>query len=103
MTKKKDDDMDGIIFFGAADRKSDRDGELDPEGKITSEYPAFYFKSKIDELKDEIKTDEAHLARNKRFRIFDSVQVATQEEALKDKRERLELIESSKPKMTSKQ
>jgi hypothetical protein len=48
--------LDDINFFGAVDRKGKR-----ADGKITSEYPAFYFHTQFDELKENTERAERQL------------------------------------------
>lgn len=48
--------LSSVQFFGSVDRK---DGKSD--GKITSEYPAFYFTTQIDELRENIARNERAL------------------------------------------
>ena len=45
--------LESVEFFGSVDRK---DGK--PDGRITSEYPAFYFTTQIDELAENIARNE---------------------------------------------
>jgi len=45
--------LDDIQFFGAVDRKGKR-----ADGAITSEYPAFYFHTQYDELKENTEKQE---------------------------------------------
>lgn len=49
--------LDDINFFGSVDRKGKRD-----DGAVTSEYPAFYFHTQFDELKEETEKQERQLA-----------------------------------------
>ena len=48
--------LDDINFFGSVDRKGKRE-----DGAVTSEYPAFYFHTQYDELKEETEKQERQL------------------------------------------
>lgn len=94
---------DGPIFFGGVDRKVDRDGELDPDGAILSEFPAFYHSQHIEELKEEISSLERNLNRYKREKIFDEEGLYRQARSIKAKKAKLQLIEQSKPSLNATQ
>ena len=48
--------LDGIQFFGSVDRKGKT-----KDGAITSEYPAFYFHTQYEELKEETEKQERQI------------------------------------------
>ena len=48
--------LDGINFFGSVDRKGKT-----KDGAITSEYPAFYFHTQYEELKEETEKQERQI------------------------------------------
>ena len=100
MTNKKDD---SVYFFSGADRKTDQEGNLNPNGKILSEYPAWMHKAAIEDLKEEIQQGERNIHRYKRNKIFDSESLYKQDRNLEAKKKKLEIIEASRPKLTGKQ
>lgn len=74
-----------VEFFGKADR--------DKDGRIGSTYPAWYFDSKIDTMKESIQRKEQALSRGDVPSDF----VYQTREDLKREQGRLEEIESSRP------
>lgn len=83
--------MDGIQFFGSVDRTRD--------GKIKSAMPAYYNPRHVEELKEEIHQMEVAISNG----YVSQGQVGDHKAKLKQKKERLDEIESSKPKLTAKQ
>jgi len=100
MTNKKED---SVYFFSQVDRRVDRDGELDSEGQILSEYPAWMHDSAIANLKEEIEQSSRNIHRYKRDRLFDEESIFKQDRDLKAKKAKLALIEKSRPKLTGTQ
>lgn len=75
-------------FFGKPDK--------DKEGRIGSTYPAWYFDSKVEVMKENISRRESALERGD----VPSDYVYQTREDLKRDKERLDEIESSRPKLT---
>ena len=86
--------MEGIEFFGGADRKEGR-----PDGRITSEYPAWMHKYQMDELKESIERKERELKNNR----IPFEHVATAREELAREKEKYAAIKDSVPKLSDKQ
>jgi hypothetical protein len=83
-----------IKFFGAVDREKN-----DPNGKILSAYPAWYYDEKIDRLSDDIIVRENKINSGR-------VPAASLEEERKElqiRKERMKAIKTSKPKMVGKE
>ena len=77
----------GIVFFGEIDRNE--------KGQIKSEFPAYYFESNIEDLRDEIGWKKRALER-KNINWEDVESTKKEVEGLEKK---LHLIETSKPKL----
>jgi len=92
MSKKIKDN--GIQFFGELDRKGKQ-----ADGAIASEYPAWYFITNLENLKEEIANDERRLGRLKAQKIFDPEQHARMEEDLQGRKEKYERAVNSRPKL----
>lgn len=77
-----------LEFFGKADK--------DRDGKIGSTFPAWYFDSKIDTIREGIQRKEQALSRGDVPADF----IYQTREDLKREQERLDEIESSKPRLS---
>ena len=75
-----------IVVFGKVDR--------DRDGKIRSEFPAWYWKQQIDELSESVAHKERMLERD----LVPASEKPSMREKLKMERERMEEINASKPK-----
>ena len=82
-----------IRFFGAVDREKN-----DPNGKILSAYPAWYYDEKIDRLNDDIIVRENKI---KSGRVPAS-SIEEERKELEARKERMKLIRGSRPKVTGK-
>jgi len=85
--------LDKIEFFGSPDRK----GKM-AEGKITSEFPAWYFENKINDLRYEIERNENRISKN----MIPDHEIPRVKEENKRLIERLSSILKSKPKINGK-
>lgn len=83
-----------IKFFGAVDREKN-----DPNGKILSAYPAWYYEEKIDKLKDDIAILENRLANGR----VPASSIEDHKKELELRKTRLKAILLSKPKVTGKE
>ena len=101
--EKKDKGSGDVYFFSGVDRRVDQNGDLNPDGKILSEYPAWYFDNQIEDLQEEISTCQKNISRYRKDRIFDEESIYKQNRDLELKKKKLELIESSKPKLNGAQ
>jgi hypothetical protein len=79
-----------IKWFGEVD--------LNQHRKIAVDYPAWYFDVQVDQLKNEISERQ----RNIDLGIYSGKDLIKQREILKNRKGRLEAIESSKPKLEGK-
>ena len=84
---------DQIKFFGAVDRERN-----DPNGKILSAYPAWYYDEKIDRLKDDIAVRDNRLQAGR----IPADRIEEEKKELYARRDRLQDIQQSKPKVTGK-
>lgn len=84
--------LENVQFFGAADRKGKH-----ADGKISSEYPAWYFDAQIEDLQEEI----AHKKRMIDNQLVPPSELPYAREELKKQEEMFERI-MSKPKLTGK-
>ena len=82
--------LDDINFFGAVDRKGKR-----KDGNVTSEYPAFYFHTQYDELKEETEKQERQL----KMGIIPPSEVPYITKEIERNKERLIDIQKSKPQL----
>ena len=76
-----------ITFFGEAD--------LNPKGKISSEYPGWYNDTQIQDLKEQITVEENAISKG----WVSKDQLGEAQDRLNQKKERLDRILESKPKM----
>lgn len=86
--------LDNVTFFGPMDRK-----RKDPRGAITSAYPAWYFDTHLDELKEDIDRKARDLARG----VIPPSEVPYAKEELEKQKERYDAILSSRPKLSAKE
>lgn len=84
--------LEDVKFFGEADRKGRH-----ADGKITSEYPAWYFDAQTEDLQEEIEHKQRQIAQG----LVPPSEMPYAREALKKQEETLERI-MSKPKLTGK-
>lgn len=82
-----------VEFFGAVDRKDGR-----PDGRICSEYPAFYFDTHIRDMEEEVARKERALDAG----MISPAHVASQRAEVKQERERLDAIKKSSVNLTGK-
>jgi len=85
--------LDKIEFFGAVDKKGKH-----ADGKVTSEYPAWYLDTHIQELQEEINKYENSIKNN----LIPEKEMPRSREEVKRLKERMTLIIKSKPKITGK-
>ena len=85
--------LDKIEFFGSMDRKGKK-----AENETSSEYPAWFFDNKIDDLKYEIEKNENRIKMN----LIPEREVGKTREETKRLQEQLNSIMRSKPKLTGK-
>lgn len=83
--------LDGIQFFGAVDRVGKRE-----DGRIASEYPAFYFPSHRREMEEEVDK----LRRSIELNLIPASEVPYSKAQLKRSEKRLDEIKNSVPKFT---
>lgn len=83
-----------ISFFGAVDRK-----DHSVEGRITSEYPAWYHKPQIDDMKESIRQKEAALEQGR----VPLEEIPNMRQQIEREKNRLAQITDSTPKVNSKQ
>lgn len=81
--------LDKISFFGTVDRQRSA-----PNGKILSEYPAWYNEQLIDDLREKISSKERAIAENR----VDPRELPTEKENLDQLKKRMSEIERSRPK-----
>jgi len=95
--KAKNRPMGEIEFFGTPDRKG---GE--PDGKIGSEYPAWYHDGLVDDLREEVGKSERSMKYMDEHDILDYTTRARLTKQIKAKKKRIEEIEASRPKLRGK-
>lgn len=103
MVTKNKDKLEDITFFTGVDRRCDQDGNLDSEGRVLSEYPAFYHTGQIEDLREEISRTERNIHRYRKGGIFDEESLFRQGRDLKASKAKLELLEASKPRLNATQ
>ena len=79
--------MSEISFFSEADMN---------KGKIASEYPAWYFNTMIDDLKEDIRREEWNLEQN----IVPRDQLPVIRDRVKRLKAKLDAVEESRPQLT---
>lgn len=84
--------LDKIEFFSAVDRKGKRS-----DGEIGSQYPAWYFRSHLDELQKELDDIERGLAMG----AYAPEDVPRRKADARDRHERIGAIKSSRPKVSA--
>lgn len=87
--------MEGVSFFSESDMAINKDGKK----KIASEYPIWYSRQLIDELKEDISMAEFEL---KSGRIKDT-QIITAKDRLTKLQNRMAEVERSQPKLEGKE
>jgi len=95
--KAKNKPMGEIAFFGGPDRKEGK-----PDGKICSEYPAWYHQPLVDDLYEEIAKSERSMKYMDEHDILDYTTRARLTKQIKAKKKRIEEIEASRPKLRGK-
>jgi len=95
--KAKNRPMGEIAFFGGPDRKEGK-----PDGKICSEYPAWYHQPLVDDLYEEIAKSERSMKYMDEHDILDYTTRARLTKQIKAKKKRIEEIEASRPKLRGK-
>jgi hypothetical protein len=83
-----------VVFFGSIDRKNKAN-----EGNISSSYPAWYMDVQVEQLQEQIASTERALEFG--YIPKDSVQEASM--LLKERKQRLQDIEKSKPRLNAAQ
>ena len=86
--------LDGINFFSSVDRVGKRE-----DGRIASEYPAFYFPSQRREMEEEVEKLRRTIEQN----IIPASEVPYQKAELKRAEKRLDEIKNAMPKLTGKE
>ena len=86
--------LDDINFFGSVDRKGKRE-----DGAVTSEYPAFYFHTQYDELKENTEKAERQIE----LGLIPASELPYAKAQVKRNRERMEDIQKSNPKLSGPQ
>ncbi len=84
------DGLEDVVFFGPVDRQGRR---LD--GRISSDWPAWYFDVHVDELKSEIEDQQRSLDMG----LIHPTEVEITKRRIKEKKARMDEIVSSKPKL----
>jgi hypothetical protein len=85
--------LDKIEFFGAADRQGKK-----ADGKITSQYPAWYLDNHLNELQEDINRYDNSITNN----LIPESEVPKARAEMKKLKERMTLILKSKPKLNGK-
>lgn len=80
--------MSDVTFFSETDMNS--------KGKISSEYPAWYFNTVIDDLKEDIRREEWNLEQN----IVPKDQLPVIRDRIKRLKAKLDSVEESRPKFS---
>ena len=88
------DNSQGLVFFGAVDRRGRTEN-----GQIASALPAWYFDEAIDELKESVASTERSLERG----TIPADSIPTARARLARDKQRLNEIESTRPKPNHKQ
>lgn len=83
-----------IRLFGAVDRKDKRADE-----RVTSSYPAWYFTQKLDQMREEIREHE----RREQMGLIPQDRLPVFRAEIKRMKDRVQEIESSKPKLNAAQ
>jgi len=79
--------MADISFFSETDMN---------KGKVSSEYPAWYFNTMIDDLKEDIRREEWNLEKN----IVPRDQLPVIRDRVKRLKAKLDAVEESRPQLT---
>lgn len=92
MVKKKDALLEAqenspVQFFGEVD--------MNPKGQVGSTYPGWMFPRLVEDLEEQIQYEEGQL----RDQLLDAVQKANIQERLVQKKDRLQKIQDSRPKL----
>lgn len=86
--------LDDINFFGSTDRKGKR-----ADGVVTSEYPAFYFHTQLDDLKEETEKQERMIERG----LVPASELPYIKSEVEKNKNRISEIEAAKPNLTGPQ
>ncbi len=84
------DGLEDVVFFGPVDRQGRR---LD--GRISSDWPAWYFDVHVDDMKAEIEDQQRSLDMG----LIHPTEVEITKRRIKEKKARMDEITSSKPKL----
>lgn len=82
--------LDSINFFGKADRKG-----KNIDGMITSPYPAFYFRTQLDELIEDTDRKERHLEKG----LIPATEIPFAKAEIKRNRKRIDEIKEAHPRL----